>query len=174
MKRKNRKPRNSQRNRKKVETGKNLATNANSPKINRRDLLSTARNWGLLLILATGALWYLVDQVMATIEEHDLSRIGDGTPAIVQVHDPQCPRCLALQRETRKALKTLNEGSLHYLVANIRNSKGREFAAEHGVPHITLLLLDGNGKRRNIVRGNYKSDSLEKIFRSHVKKFGEK
>ena len=38
------------------------------------------------------------EYVEATIREGDLSQIGNGTPTVVQIHDPQCPRCVALVR----------------------------------------------------------------------------
>ena len=37
--------------------------------------------------------------------EQDLSVIGNGTPSIVQIHDPSCQLCAQLQKETRKALR---------------------------------------------------------------------
>ena len=141
-------------------------------KLGARNVLAMTRSWGILAVIAFGIVWYTVDQVMATIAEHDLTRIGNGLPAIVQIHDPQCPRCLALQRETRKALKSVDKGKLQYLVANIRNKKGRSFAATHGVPHVTLLLFDSHGKRRNVLSGDYKRETLTTIFAAHVKQFG--
>ena len=65
-----------------------------------------------MAILAGGGGWYLVSEVRATIAEQDLSRIGNGIPAVVQIHDPQCPRCLALQRETRKAMSGFADDEL--------------------------------------------------------------
>ena len=60
---------------------------------------------GPVAALAGGGGWYLVDEVMATISEQDLTKIGNGIPSVVQIHDPQCSRCIALQNETRKAMK---------------------------------------------------------------------
>lgn len=131
----------------------------------RRETLLAMRNWAVLGAAGLGIGWYIVDEVTASIAEHDLSRIGNGKMAVVQVHDPQCPRCRALQRETRRALKRLNHPSVQYLVANIKTSSGRRFAAEHSVGHITLVLLDGAGRRQGILRGNRNSQSLYEGFR---------
>jgi len=80
---------------------------------------------------------FSVNAVQATVAEHDLTRVGTGTPTIVQIHDPQCSLCTALQRETRRALRDLPEGALTYLIANIRNEDGAAFANRHGQPHVT-------------------------------------
>ena len=173
MKRKTKTQRHPHRNGKKANAGSGGGPNPNSSEPNRRDVLAKIRNWGVLGILTAGAGWYLVDEVTATIAEHDLSRIGNGTPAVVQIHDPQCSRCLALQRETRNALETLEDGALHYVVANIRTAEGRQFAAAHGVSHVTLLLFDKTGKRRNVLVGERHRDTLAAIFRSHVRQFGK-
>ncbi|MGI9381977.1 MAG: hypothetical protein ACR2PO_02395 [Methyloligellaceae bacterium] len=172
MKRNNKKQRHPHRNKKKANVGSGGATTPESPETDRRDVLARIRNWGVLGVLVAGAGWYLVDEVTATIAEHDLSRVGNGTPTVVQVHDPQCNRCLALQRETRNALETLDDGAIQYVVANIRTAEGRQFAAAHGVGHVTLLLFDKNGKRRNVLVGERHRNSLAALFRSHVRRFG--
>lgn len=102
--------------------------------------------------------------VGASISEQDLSKIGNGTPAIVQIHDPGCALCLALQRETRQSLKTFDRDALTYLVANIKTPKGRDFANRYGVPHVTLILFDGQGEVHDILNGSYQSDTLTRAF----------
>ena len=49
---------------------------------------------------------------------------------------------------------------IQYLVANIRQTEGRELAAAHGVSHVTLLLFDGEGNRRGVLAGERSSDLL--------------
>ena len=169
MKRNVRKPRRSDRHRRKTNPGSGGTADSPSPQSSRREILASVRNWGLLGLLAAGGGWYLVDEVTATFAEHDLSRIGNGAPAIVQIHDPECPRCRSLQRETRKALKAIGDDRLQYLVANIRSAEGRKLAAAHGVGHVTLLLFDGDGRRRDILSGVRNSKSLETIFRAHAR-----
>ena len=168
MRRNNKKQRNSKKSQRGAHANDRTTKSASGSETNRRQLLARVRNWGVIGVLAAGVGWYMIDDVTATIAEHDLSRIGNGSPAIVQIHDPQCSRCRSLQRETRRALSTLDDGAIQYLVANIRTSKGSDFASSHLVSHVTLLLFDGNGKRRSIVRGNRDSKTLATIFRSHL------
>ena len=115
-------------------------------------------------VLGAGS-WWVGSEVIASIEEGDLSKIGNGIPTIVQIHDPGCPTCRALQAQTRAALAEFEDGELQYLVANIRQSEGKQLATKHKVPHVTLLLFDGNGKRRNVLRGLNNRDTLARAFR---------
>ncbi|PKQ12402.1 MAG: hypothetical protein CVT70_08590 [Alphaproteobacteria bacterium HGW-Alphaproteobacteria-1] len=133
--------------------------------LSRRALLSRA-GYGAagVLVLGGAGLWG-VRHVQAVQAEHDLDRIGQGVPAIVQVHDPQCPICNALQAETRKALHGLGEGQeVLYLVANIRTPEGTGFATQYGVPHVTLLLFDGSGNLQETLRGPHEAEALRPAF----------
>jgi hypothetical protein len=134
----------------------------------RRKFLATLSNAGLILAAGGGAGWFFIDEVCATTREIDLTRIGNGIPAVVQIHDPECPRCRALQKEARRAMSNFNENELQYLVANIRSANGRRLANKHRVGHVTLLLFDGKGKRRGILSGPNSSDYLETAFRDHL------
>jgi thioredoxin-like negative regulator of GroEL len=130
------------------------------------------RPWlALIAVLAAGA-WYLVSEVTATIAEHDLSRIGNGVPAVVQIHDPRCASCVALQHEARDAMDEFDDGELQYLVADINNDEGRTLATAHGVGNVTLLLFDGKGERRRILSGPNTSDILVHYFRVHRDRYG--
>ncbi len=111
---------------------------------------------------------FSVNAVQATVAEHDLTRIGTGTPTIVQIHDPQCSLCTALQRETRRALRDLPDDALTYLIANIRNEDGAAFANRHGQPHVTLLLLDGQGTVQEVINGVQDHADLFRAFERHI------
>ena len=135
----------------------------------RRAVLLKLRN-GLIAFAVVGSVgWHLAEEVRATAREHDLSQLGNGTAAVVQIHDPRCSTCKALQRETRIAINAFDPSEIQYLVANIRTSEGRTFARTHRVGHVTLLLFDGNGKRRDTLVGLNTAKKLERLFRRHVK-----
>jgi len=116
-----------------------------------------------ILTLSGAGVWG-VHHVQAIKAEHDLSRLGQGVPVVVQVHDPQCPVCNALQDETRAALGDFGDGEVLYLIANIRTPEGSNFAARHGVPHVTLLLFDGAGRLRETLSGPQEADTLRPAF----------
>lgn len=130
----------------------------------RRNTLKLLRNGGIAALALGGAGVFSVNAVRATIAEQDLTRIGNGTPAIVQIHDPTCALCTELQRETRKALRGFERGTVNYLVANIHSEEGGAFARAHGVGHVTLLLLDGQGAVQSVLEGVRRQDELESHF----------
>ncbi|MEP4199126.1 MAG: thioredoxin family protein [Aliishimia sp.] len=132
----------------------------------RRDTLKLMRNGALGAVVLGGAGWFSVSAVRATAAEIDLTRVGQGTPSIVQIHDPSCPLCTRLQRETRAALEGFGDDEIVYLVANINGDEGRSFAAKYGVPHVTLLLFNGAGELQQELRGVRDSKDLRPIFES--------
>lgn len=136
----------------------------------RRAALLKIRTGLIAFAVIGGGGWYLAEEVLATSWEHDLSRLGNGIATVVQIHDPQCPKCRALQRETKDALESFGPDELQYLVASVRRTEGRAFAGAHRVNHVTLLLFDGQGNRRETLTGRYSAEALERIFRRHVKK----
>lgn len=136
--------------------------------VSRRDFFSKLGSYAVVTAATGGVGWYFIDEVCATTRENDLTRIGNGIPAVVQIHDPECPRCRALQRETRDAMSNFREDELQYLIANIRLGKGRQLATKHGVGHVTLLLFDGKGNRMGVLAGQNNSDYLAGAFRNLV------
>ncbi len=140
----------------------------------RRAFLRRFRNSGIAMLVVGSGGWLAVRDVQATMREHDLSRIGNGMPTVVQIHDPECPTCVALQREARDAVCEVGEAQVQFLVANIRTSKGRALAQAHGVAHVTLLLLDGDGKRQGVLTGLRRREELVNTFHGHAARYGQK
>ncbi|MEM7301682.1 MAG: thioredoxin family protein [Pseudomonadota bacterium] len=140
------------------------ATNTPAPDIGKRSTLRKVRNLFVGVGIAGGLGFLVVDHVRATMHEHDLTRVGNGTPSVVQIHDPQCPSCRALQKETLAALDDLGTDKINYVVANIRTTEGKSFANRYGVPHVTLLLFDKNGRLKHTLRGQRSSLALKNAF----------
>lgn len=136
----------------------------------RRRFLRLARNGAIALPVLGAAGVFSVRAVQATVAESDLSRVGQGTPAIVQIHDPQCPLCQQLQRQTRRALRGFDRDAAVFLVANIASAEGSAFAAQFGVPHVTLLLFDADGVMQQVVRGPIERDALDDILATHLRR----
>lgn len=136
------------------------APEAPAPKKSRRDLLAWA-GVGVLGIgvLGGGGAW-AVTSFSRSVQERDLERIGQGTPAIVQIHDPQCPICNALQREARKALSQMEGEQPVYLVADLTQTPGAIFAQVQSVQHVTLLLFDAQGNRVETLTGSRTRNEL--------------
>ncbi len=134
----------------------------------RRGFISSVRNGAIGLVAAGGLGAYVVHLYRNTSHEHDLSRVGNGTASVVQVHDPQCQLCLALQKETRQALASLDGDKPGYVIADIRTDKGLRFANKHGVKHVTLLLFDKSGKLQQVINGQRGSNELRQAFQRLV------
>jgi thioredoxin-like negative regulator of GroEL len=138
----------------------------------RRDVLRWARNVGVAAVAIGGGGFWMMRSVNAMQAEQDLTRIGQGKPVVVQVHDPQCATCTALQRETRDAMKQFGECDLVYLVADVSQIKGATFANRYGVPHVTLLLFDGDGRLQQTLSGMRYRDELSEVLVRHQQRYG--
>jgi len=135
--------------------------------ITRRSVIRGLGFGALGVAAAGGATYAGIDMYRDYMFEHDLTRIGKGKPAVVQVHDPQCPTCLALQNETRRAMRQFGECDVIYVVADITQPEGQVFARRHGVQHVTLVLMDGQGEVTQILSGMRQEHELEPLFKTH-------
>lgn len=160
--------RNSKTRKRKLAQAQNAKANASST-LSRRTLMRWAGfAVGGAVVLGAGGAW-AVSSFNRSVDERDLSKVGQGKPAIVQIHDPQCPICNALQRETRAALKRLEGEVPVYLIADLTQTEGAVFAQRHSVPHVTLLLFDAAGNRVQTLSGSRTRDELEPIFAQHAR-----
>ena len=116
--------------------------------------------------LGVGGTFFGLD-LRRKLNEADLTQIGQGNPTIVQIHDPSCQLCNALQRQTRIALADCDEGYT-YLVANITTADGAAFQGRMGQPHVTLALLDGDGVPQHFINGVTPAETLKAAFRTHL------
>ncbi|MEP0962458.1 MAG: thioredoxin family protein [Roseobacter sp.] len=142
---------------------KSKAQETKAPR-SRREVLKLIRNGAVGVAAIGGAGYWASGSFRAYAAEHDLSRVGQGAPVVVQIHDPQCPTCTALQKQTRAAFESFEDCGLIYLVADIKTSDGAAFAARFGVPHVTLLFFDGEGQRLRTVSGMHSRAQLEPMF----------
>ena len=159
--------RNTSQNRKKRQAAVATTTSA-QPEPNRRAFLSSAMNWGIGLTLLGGAGFGATAMVRSTAHAHDLTRVANGRPTVVQIHDSQCTLCAALQRETKRALREFDSAEIDYVIANITSAKGRTFAARYGVRHVTLLLFEADGTLKEVLVGQQDSAELREVFQELV------
>jgi hypothetical protein len=147
-----------------------LAKQENLQKNERK--MRMTRRFAIAAPVVAIAGYFTTTSVQAIMSEADLSKVNGGKPSIVQIHDPQCPLCRTLQKQARKAMKTLDEGSFEYLVANIRSEDGLAFSSKYGVGHVTLLLFDAQGEMVEVVRGPSDVETLTRVFQAHLRKHG--
>ena len=144
------------------------ASSAAPAKANRRSFLSKAATIAGAVVLVGGVGIWGVRSVQASMVERDLTQIGQGKPAIVQVHDAQCPTCVALQREVRAAFKDLEADVLDYRIADIKTDEGLLFASLYGAVHSTLLFFDDNGQMVGRLVGANDRSTLARAFADHI------
>ncbi|MEL6465061.1 MAG: thioredoxin family protein [Pseudomonadota bacterium] len=140
------------------------ASRAAPASISRRSLMGGGAVASAVVL--GGGIWG-VSSFRSYAAEHDLSRVGDGSLAIVQIHDPQCPTCTALQKQARKALRGMDACGLTYLVADINTDEGAAFARRFNAPNVTLLLFDGQGEMKRRVQGMQQAAQLAEVFAAH-------
>ena len=136
--------------------------------ITRRDWMRRVGYLGLgAAIVGAGGILFSRD-VKKTMAEQDLSVIGQGTPVILQIHDQTCSLCAALQRQTRKALRSFDEDAVIYRVANIATKEGRAIQIREGLPHVTLVLYNGAGQRVHHINGVTQASDLIEQFETYL------
>jgi len=119
-------------------------------------------------VVAAALGFWGVSSVQAKLAEQDTSVVGQGTPTIVQVHEVTCAACVNLQRETRAALATLEDGDLNYRIAYLSSESGLAFASEYGASYTTLLLFDGDGNLSRRIVGETPRNMLRAAFMAHI------
>ena len=128
------------------------------PSVSRRNALRAL----IASVVVVGAGTAIHRQDVQARDLHDLSAIGKGMPAVVQVHDPSCPLCRRLMGATRTAIEDFP--GIAYRVADITTDAGRSFQAKYDVPKITLLLFDAKGRHVETLNGVRDADMLRELF----------
>lgn len=123
---------------------------------------------GAAVLVAGGAGTAFAVDFMSKLEEQDLSAIGNGTPAVVQIHDPACPDCALLQRAARKALRSFDGAALNYRVAYLNTEEGSRFSGAQGLSRVTLALFDGAGERVHTIQGVRDAAFLRESIALHL------
>lgn len=115
----------------------------------------------LLLLMSAGGVWWW--QQHFKDEEYDLSRIGNGRPVVVQVHDPTCVVCRQLQRIV-DSLQGEFRADVDFLIADLSRPEGQAFANQQQVGSVTLVFFAQDGQRLGKLEGPQEPEFLRKVF----------
>lgn len=134
-------------------------------KLTRRELVVSYLFKGTLIAAVGGGAVLFAADFRSKVMEQDLSVVGQGTPTIVQIHDPSCSMCAALQSQTRKALRSFSDQQVIYRVANIRTQEGLDWQTKEALPHVTLIFYAANGERLTTIEGVTPKSEIEATIR---------
>lgn len=134
-------------------------------KRSRLRILRRIRNVAVVVTLCSVGALGLTAYKKSYDVSHDLSVVGNGTPTVVQVHDTSCRLCQTL-RSNVDSVKGEFRDRIQFRIADIDTSGGRAFARRYDVPHVTLLLFDGDGELVTILSGVREPSDLRPSFRT--------
>jgi len=126
----------------------------------RRRFLMKCGGAAVLVLISAGAL-ATYDKRQRTL--HDLTVIGAGSPAVVQIHDPSCTVCRSLKSRTSKALEQFDD--VNFRLADLTTEEGSKLARQYRAEKITLLLFDGSGDHLQTVQGLRTVEDLSQLFK---------
>ncbi len=118
----------------------------------------------IFLVAAAAAAFGIARYSRVDAQQHDLSAVGNGTPTVVQIHDPSCPLCRELRSNVLTAAGDFSEDTLQIRFADLHTDEGRTFALRHGHTSVTLLFMDGNGEILEVQSGVKHADALRQSF----------
>lgn len=120
-----------------------------------------------VIVLAGGGVLFAVNA--RSDQLHDLSAIGRGVPAVVQVHDVTCPICTQLRANIRGIEGEFGDDELVIRVADVADENGLAFAARYtDQRRVTLLYFDATGRLTDVQSGLQTEDELRRSFRAHI------
>lgn len=134
----------------------------------RRKRYALAGAVTLFLFAAVGALGFAGTR--SERRARDLARIGNGIPAVVQVHDTTCPFCSELRANIREIEEHFSDDVLLIRVADVHTEEGLTFARQYTTQRrVTLLFLDGAGELVDVQVGVQEPDALQRSFNRHAR-----
>lgn len=121
----------------------------------------------VVVILITGVAFSVGNQKQQAL--YDLSEIGQGVPAVVQVWDITCPICNDLKANVGRIRGDFEDNALLIRVADVATEEGVAFASRYTVQRRqTLLYIDESGQLVDEQIGLQEVDDLRQAFERHA------
>lgn len=100
---------------------------------------------------------------------HDLTAVGRGVPAVVQVYDITCPICSELRANVRTIEGEFAEDALVIRVADVATPGGLAFVRQYtDLRRVTLLFFDSAGELVDVQSGLQTPPELRRTFTAHA------
>jgi len=91
----------------------------------------------------------------------DLSRTGQGIPAIILIRDKNAVQTFELMN-AMDSVRSQYSGKVEFLLTDFNTTEGRKFMEINQAGRATLVLLDASGKKVNILGAPQTKESLQK------------
>ncbi|NBB90268.1 MAG: hypothetical protein GVY23_03560 [Spirochaetes bacterium] len=123
----------------------------------------------ILAVVAAAGGWGLYAYNQGEERIRDLTAVGLGVPAVVQVHDATCPVCSELRANVESIEGDYSDDELLIRIADVHTDKGAAFASRHTMARrATLLFLNGEGELVDVRSGAIPSEDLKLLFSRHI------
>ena len=119
----------------------------------------------LFAILGVSAFLAIAIMLLPKGFNDDLSKIGQGIPAVVLVHDKGSMGSLNLMALLNKVRPDYTD-KVKFIVVNINSKEGKMFREQHNIDGIVLVLFSHKG----IKRGTLANSNDEAELRSELNK----
>jgi hypothetical protein len=117
-----------------------------------------------ITLLIIGAVLSLVwSQLPRGAYPTDLSRVGEGRPALVLAYDMNYASGMGVM-ELMNAIRADYAGEVDFLVAHLGMPDGEAFARQHAAGDGTVLLFSADGRRVSTLRQPQTADALRQAL----------
>jgi len=113
---------------------------------------------GILLLFAAAAAMNLPRGY-----SDDLSRIGKGKAAVVLVRDKNAVESFNLM-EVMNTIRDQYAGQVEFLLTDFNTPEGRAFITANGAARVTLVVLDANGSKVNVLYPPQTAESVQQAI----------
>jgi hypothetical protein len=121
------------------------------------------------VVLAVGVVATIAAAERSEEQLRDLTAVGRGVPAIVQVHDTTCPVCSQLRANIERIEDEFSDDELVIRVADVHSDDGLRFVGRYtSQRRVTLLFFDGDGELTDIQTGLQPVSQLRDAFEAHA------
>jgi hypothetical protein len=133
---------------------------------NKSDVVANSKGSGKVKWIVAGILLVFATAVAMNLPRgysDDLSRIGKGKAAIVLVRDKNAVESFNLM-EVMNTIRDQYAGQVEFLLTDFNTPEGRAFITANGAARVTLVVLDANGNRVNVLYPPQTAESVQQAI----------
>lgn len=117
----------------------------------------------VMVVVGAGAL--IFTQLPRGAFSTDLSRVGQGTPALVVARDINFLAGAEVM-DLLNGIRPEYDGRVEFLAAHLGHPDGQAFARQHGMRDATVVLFSGDGQRLETLRAPQRAAEIREALRA--------